>query len=76
VEYTTVEEAMSELRCSFCNKAAAEVKKMITGPKGVAICDECVEVCQQVVAGKFDDLSPSDDDRPIGWATGEPPKQR
>jgi len=49
------DEAMSkELRCSFCYKAHADVKKLIAGPKDVAICDECVEVCYQIVAGKFD----------------------
>ena len=40
------------LRCSFCTKAHAEVKKMIAGPNDVAICDECVDLCQRMIAGK------------------------
>jgi ATP-dependent Clp protease ATP-binding subunit ClpX len=43
-------EAMSELRCSFCNRAFAEVRKMISGPNGVAICDGCVDACNDVIA--------------------------
>ena len=30
------------IRCSFCNKTQSQVKKMIAGPAGVYICDECV----------------------------------
>ena len=37
------------LRCSFCNKTQNEVKKLIAGPN-VYICDECVEVCSDIIA--------------------------
>jgi len=37
-----------ELRCSFCAKDADHVRKLIAGPK-VFICDECVEVCQDIL---------------------------
>src|SRR5262245_22383718 len=37
------------LRCSFCNKLQDEVPKLIAGP-GVFICDECVEVCNDIIA--------------------------
>jgi len=37
------------LRCSFCNKTQNEVKKLIAGPN-VYICDECVEVCGDIIA--------------------------
>ena len=33
------------IRCSFCNKTQSQVKKMIAGPAGVYICDECVDIC-------------------------------
>ncbi|HKN28495.1 MAG TPA: ClpX C4-type zinc finger protein [Roseiarcus sp.] len=36
-------------RCSFCGKAQTEVKTLVSGP-GVFICDECVQLCQEVVA--------------------------
>ena len=39
----------SLLRCSFCGKSQNEVKKLIAGP-GVYICDECIELCNDIVA--------------------------
>jgi ClpX C4-type zinc finger len=35
-------------RCSFCGKAQTEVKTLIAGP-GVFICDECVQLCRQII---------------------------
>jgi hypothetical protein len=37
-----------KLRCSFCNKTAADVRKLIAGP-AVFICDECVQACNQIL---------------------------
>ena len=37
------------LRCSFCNKSQREVKKLIAGP-AVFICDECVDICLDIIA--------------------------
>ncbi len=37
------------LKCSFCNKGHHEVKKLIAGPN-VYICDECVELCNDIIA--------------------------
>lgn len=37
------------LRCSFCNKGQREVKKLIAGPT-VFICDECVDICLDIIA--------------------------
>ena len=31
------------VRCSFCNKPQSQVRKMIAGPNGVFICDQCVD---------------------------------
>ena len=46
------------LRCSFCNKDQNDVRKLIAGPT-VFICDECVEVCNDIIAddNKFDKAS-------------------
>jgi ATP-dependent Clp protease ATP-binding subunit ClpX len=41
------------LRCSFCNKSQNDVKKLIAGPT-VFICDECVDVCNEIIT---DDIS-------------------
>ena len=53
----------ADLRCSFGSRARAEVKKLIAGPNDVAICDECVDLCQRIIAGKLD--RQADDPRPI-----------
>ena len=37
------------LRCSFCSKSQSDVKKLIAGPN-VYICDECVDVCNEIIA--------------------------
>ena len=37
------------VRCSFCNKPQAQVRKMIAGPNGAYICDECVDVCAEII---------------------------
>ena len=37
--------------CSFCGKPKSRAKVMITGPNGLAICDECVEICNEEIKG-------------------------
>ncbi len=38
-----------QIRCSFCNKTQAQVRKLIAGPNNTYICDECVEVCSEII---------------------------
>ena len=40
------------VRCSFCGKAQDEVKKIVAGP-GVYICDECIELCKDILDEEF-----------------------
>ena len=40
----------TDYRCSFCDKAQAQVKRLIAGPDRVFICDECVQLCDQIIA--------------------------
>lgn len=37
------------VRCSFCDKSQSQVRKLIAGPNGTYICDECVEVCAEII---------------------------
>ena len=39
-----------EQRCSFCGKEKSKVKKLIAGPDGVFICDECIDLCRDMMA--------------------------
>ena len=41
--------------CSFCGKLQGEVKRLIAGP-GVYICDECIEVCYDLVSEGNEDI--------------------
>ncbi len=41
------------LRCSFCNKTQNQVKKLIAGPNGAYICDECVGICSEILDEEF-----------------------
>lgn len=52
------------IRCSFCGKTEEQVKKMIEGP-GVYICNECVDLCFEIVEDEFDDISSNAPDTEI-----------
>ena len=45
----------SEVRCSFCNKSQEQVRKLISGPAGVYICDECVEICADIIEEEYEE---------------------
>ena len=45
----------SEIRCSFCNKTQDQVRKLIAGPSGVYICDECVEICADIIEEEYEE---------------------
>ena len=46
--------------CSFCGKPKDETKRLITGPDGVCICDECVEICKSMVDEWADEKAPQE----------------
>jgi len=48
------EKTETVLRCSFCGKNREEVKKLIAGP-AVYICDECVDLCNDIIAEEWDE---------------------
>ena len=47
----------SDIRCSFCNKSQDQVRKLIAGPAGVYICDECIDICSDILEEEFEDGS-------------------
>jgi ATP-dependent Clp protease ATP-binding subunit ClpX len=54
-----------QLKCSFCGKTQDQVKKLVAGP-GVYICDECIELCNEIIEEEL-----ADD---IGFGIGDIPK--
>lgn len=43
-----------QVRCSFCNKTQNQVRKLIAGPNGAYICDECIDVCTEILEEEFE----------------------
>ena len=46
---------MEKIRCSFCGKTQDQVRKLIAGPGGAYICDECVDICAEIIEEEFED---------------------
>lgn len=57
----------NQLKCSFCGKTQEQVKKLVAGP-GVYICDECIELCNEIIEEELQDETSAD--------FGEIPKPR
>lgn len=49
------------IRCSFCGKTEDQVRKLIAGPNGAFICDECIEICAEIIEEEFTDSRSSED---------------
>ena len=60
----------SRLKCSFCGKTQDQVKKLIAGPE-VYICDECVELCNEILDEEFFENKEKDAKSNEEKATGE-----
>ena len=50
------------IRCSFCGKTEGQVRKLIAGPDGAFICDECVGICSEIIDEEFADDYRMDED--------------
>ena len=44
-----------KVRCSFCNKTQDQVRKLIAGPNGAYICDECIAICADIIEEEMED---------------------
>ncbi|QQE77030.1 ATP-dependent protease ATP-binding subunit ClpX [Alicyclobacillus sp. SO9] len=61
-------EEKGQLKCSFCGKTQEQVRKLVAGP-GVYICDECIELCNEIVEeqlGEEEDFELKDIPKPTG----------
>ncbi len=45
----------NDIRCSFCNKTQGQVRKLIAGPAGVYICDECIDICADILEEEMEE---------------------
>ena len=46
-----------DIRCSFCGKTQEQVRKLIAGPSGTYICDECVAICADIIDEEDEELN-------------------
>ena len=46
----------TKIRCSFCGNTEDQVRKLIAGPDGAYICDDCVAICSEIIQEEFEDL--------------------
>ncbi|MCD8068056.1 MAG: AAA family ATPase, partial [Lachnospiraceae bacterium] len=51
----------NRIRCSFCGKSQDAVRKIIAGPDGIYICDECVSLCSEILEDELYDDDEDDD---------------
>ena len=49
-----------KVRCSFCHKSEDQVRKLIAGPEGVFICDECIGICSEIMEEEQGDYDQED----------------
>ena len=49
-----------EMHCSFCHKSRSQVSKLVQGPNGVFICDECIRACADMIGQPVDELNVDD----------------
>lgn len=54
-----------QVKCSFCGKNQEQVNRIVAGP-GVYICNECIELCSEIIEEEFDErpIEPSWDELP------------
>jgi ATP-dependent Clp protease ATP-binding subunit ClpX len=52
--------------CSFCGKHQVDVRRLIGGPGGIYICNECIDLCHEII--HEDDPLPADKPQPAGTA--------
>ena len=50
----------SDVRCSFCGKPQGQVRRLLAGPNGVFICDECIDLCADILDEELEDYDDED----------------
>ncbi len=55
----------NRVRCSFCNKTQDQVRKLIAGPNGIYICDECVDICADIIEEEYEEEAPVSEEMEI-----------
>lgn len=54
-----------KVRCSFCGKSQQQVRKLIAGPNGAYICDECIDICSEIIEEELMGVDPGTDEKDL-----------
>lgn len=63
------------VRCSFCGKTQDQVRKLIAGSNNVFICDECIDLCAEILEEELDGMEDEDDGLDLGSINLLKPKE-
>ena len=55
---------IEKIRCNFCGKTQDQVRKLIAGPGGAYICDECVDICAEIIEEEFEEDEAAEEEKP------------
>ena len=64
----------NRVRCSFCGKTSEQVRKLIAGPNGAYICDECVDICSEIIEEELLDDDTEGDIAPVSFTATDSDK--
>jgi hypothetical protein len=59
-----------EYSCAFCGKPREAVRRLIVGPGRVCICNDCVAVCNEIIAGEEEHIPPASPEPSREWTEG------
>ncbi len=54
-----------KVRCSFCGKTQEQARKLIAGPNGAYICDDCIDICAEIIDDEFAEMEENREDLDI-----------
>ncbi len=63
-DHTVTSKNIEKIRCNFCGKTQDQVRKLIAGPGGAYICDECVDICAEIIEEEFEEEEFSEGEKP------------
>ena len=46
----------NNVRCSFCGKSQGQVRRLLAGPNGIFICDECIDLCADILDEELEEF--------------------
>lgn len=64
------------IHCSFCGKSQNQVRKLIAGPNGAYICDECVDICQEIIFEELDGFEPEEEENNLNINLKKPEEMK